>query len=551
MSIADRRPRARLHAARTPTAPTTRSATAGADRRRRSPATTAPTRWPGTTGCWTSRATTPAGRALPVREPQRRRALPGRLARRDEGARPGRRRLAGPVPARRVAGGGPRLRRADHAGRLRRRRARARCATAAPRTPTTATRRRTPPGSREALDARARGARSRADRDGAGRLQRQVEAVTPPRRGLLAVALGLASSVAWGISDFLGGLKSRSLHLLTVLLISQAMGLLPLVAIVALRGEPLPAGAEPALGALGGLAGLIGLAASTAASRSARWRWSRRSRPGGHDPGGRRAWPRGDRPSALQVVGVVVALTGVVLASRERARRRARPPAWPPASGSRCCPRSASAASSSASTRAARTTSGGRSLFVRGASLERARARGARRCGRRSRCRARPTCAALVAIGVLDVTANGLFAAAANEGLVSVVAVLGSLYPVVTILLARWCSTSGCSAIQQVGVAAALCGVAFISAPARSAPRRAGARARAASCRRRGGGSRSCPPPRRPSQFSRRSSTNTHSSGGTPIRSAPSRKISGCGLCMPTSAEITTPSNSSGNCERS
>ena len=48
-----------------------------------------------------------------------------------------------------------------------------------------------------------------------------------------------------------------------------------------------------------------------------------------------------------------------------------------------------------------------------------------------------------------------------------------------------------------------------------------------------------------PSQFSRRSSTNTHSAAGTPIRSAPSSKIAGSGLCIPTSPEITTPSNSS------
>ena len=49
-----------------------------------------------------------------------------------------------------------------------------------------------------------------------------------------------------------------------------------------------------------------------------------------------------------------------------------------------------------------------------------------------------------------------------------------------------------------------------------------------------------------PAQFSRRSSTNTHSAGSSPTRSAPSWKISGCGLCRPTSPEITTPSNSSG-----
>jgi hypothetical protein len=49
---------------------------------------------------------------------------------------------------------------------------------------------------------------------------------------VLAIALALGSSLAWGVSDFLGGLKSRSLPLLVVLLISQAAALIVLAAIV-------------------------------------------------------------------------------------------------------------------------------------------------------------------------------------------------------------------------------------------------------------------------------------------------------------------------------
>lgn len=43
----------------------------------------------------------------------------------------------------------------------------------------------------------------------------------------------------------------------------------------------------------------------------------------------------------------------------------------------------------------------------------------------------------LTVVGIGDVAANGLFGAASSLGMVSVAAVLGSLYPVVTILLAR------------------------------------------------------------------------------------------------------------------
>ena len=44
---------------------------------------------------------------------------------------------------------------------------------------------------------------------------------------------------------------------------------------------------------------------------------------------------------------------------------------------------------------------------------------------------------AIGAIGVLDLLANLLFVLAASRGLLSVVGVLGSLYPVVTVILAR------------------------------------------------------------------------------------------------------------------
>ena len=71
---------------------------------------------------------------------------------------------------------------------------------------------------------------------------------------------------------------------------------------------------------------------------------------------------------------------------------------------------------------------------------------------------------ALGAIGVLDMTANTLFAVAATEGLVSLVAVLGSLYPVVTIFLARTFLHERIARWQQVGVVATLAGVLLISA---------------------------------------------------------------------------------------
>jgi drug/metabolite transporter (DMT)-like permease len=69
-----------------------------------------------------------------------------------------------------------------------------------------------------------------------------------------------------------------------------------------------------------------------------------------------------------------------------------------------------------------------------------------------------------VTIGTMDIAANTFYAMASTEGLVSVVAVLASLYPVVTILLARLVLRERVRPAQRVGVAIALAGVALISA---------------------------------------------------------------------------------------
>jgi drug/metabolite transporter (DMT)-like permease len=75
----------------------------------------------------------------------------------------------------------------------------------------------------------------------------------------------------------------------------------------------------------------------------------------------------------------------------------------------------------------------------------------------------RPNLATLVGAGVLDNVANLLFVLAAARGLLSLVSVLGSLYPVVTVVLARVVLDERLARWQLVGVAGALCGVALIS----------------------------------------------------------------------------------------
>lgn len=70
----------------------------------------------------------------------------------------------------------------------------------------------------------------------------------------------------------------------------------------------------------------------------------------------------------------------------------------------------------------------------------------------------------VAAVGVGDTAGNFLYAASSGHGLVSVTSVLASLYPVVTIVLARFVLFERIDRSQRAGVLATLAGVALISA---------------------------------------------------------------------------------------
>jgi drug/metabolite transporter (DMT)-like permease len=67
-------------------------------------------------------------------------------------------------------------------------------------------------------------------------------------------------------------------------------------------------------------------------------------------------------------------------------------------------------------------------------------------------------------MGILVITADALCAIASTEGLLSVVAVLSSLYPAVTIALARLFLGERLERRQWIGAVAALGGVVAIAA---------------------------------------------------------------------------------------
>jgi drug/metabolite transporter (DMT)-like permease len=71
--------------------------------------------------------------------------------------------------------------------------------------------------------------------------------------------------------------------------------------------------------------------------------------------------------------------------------------------------------------------------------------------------------ALVAAVGVCDVAANSLFALASGHALLSLVSVLGSLYPVVTVLLARTMLGERLTRFQWGAVAVALVGVCALA----------------------------------------------------------------------------------------
>jgi drug/metabolite transporter (DMT)-like permease len=70
----------------------------------------------------------------------------------------------------------------------------------------------------------------------------------------------------------------------------------------------------------------------------------------------------------------------------------------------------------------------------------------------------------LAGAGLLDVSATGLYGLANTKGALSIVSVVGALYPVTTVLLARVVLSERLAPIQVAGVVAAFAGIALIVA---------------------------------------------------------------------------------------
>jgi len=279
------------------------------------------------------------------------------------------------------------------------------------------------------------------------------------------VVLALLSSLLWGTADFIGGRLSRRLDPLRVVLRSQAVALLALLPAALLLRPELEAralAAGVAAGAIGPLAlgafyralgiGTMGVVAPIAGL--------------GVVVPVAAGILSGERPTAAQVAGIAVAVVGVVLASGPELRGEGR-------GGTRALLLAAGAAVGFGVVfvlLAEGSEGGGAAevilvlLVMRATSVLGLGAALAARGGSDAVDVPRSDVPALAVVGAFDVGANGAFALASQSDLVSVTAVLASLYPAVTAVLAWRFEGERLQRVQLAGVALALAGVVLLSA---------------------------------------------------------------------------------------
>ena len=274
---------------------------------------------------------------------------------------------------------------------------------------------------------------------------------------MFAAALALAAAASWGVGDFFGGLKSRSLNPVAVLIVAQPIGLTLLAIWVAVRGQGPPGSSVlwACLAAVLGTTGLIAFYKGMAAGAL-----SIVAPIAGAGAAIPVIWglAHGDHPSGYQELGFAAALIGVVLASFERRPEAARLAAgvgWAAiamvAFGAYYIPmHEASHGDFLWAAFVFRLTS---TTLIAAAWLV-LRPPSARRAD----------LPVLASIGILDTGGNVFFAAASAKGLVSVVSILASLYPVVTVLLARAVLHERVHRSQEFGILLALTGIVLISA---------------------------------------------------------------------------------------
>src|SRR3954454_460201 len=275
----------------------------------------------------------------------------------------------------------------------------------------------------------------------------------------MAILFALGSSAVWGVADYLGGVFSRRQPLAGVTLVSQAAGFAALLVCLAATGFHVD-GRAFGFGILAGLGGGSGLALFYRALAVGTMSVVSPVAACGALVPFVLALAGGERPSTLVLVGAVVALGGAVLASADEhragdaGRRKGAMLAIAAAFALGLFIYFLGRGGQHGETLSALVGAriGSLSLLAVWAVATRAPAR-----------LSRDSVPAVAGFGLLDVSANALFVLASARGYLSIVSVLGSLYPIATVLAAYALLGERINPVQRVGVALALAGVAVVA----------------------------------------------------------------------------------------
>ncbi|MEU5218525.1 DMT family transporter [Streptomyces sp. NPDC020807] len=285
----------------------------------------------------------------------------------------------------------------------------------------------------------------------------------------MTALFALATSLLWGLADFGGGLLTRRIPALTVVVVSQVLAVLVLGAVVLATGAWTEA--DPRLWYAVG-AGVVGPAAMLAFYKALAL-----GPMGVVSPLGSLGVVvpigvgllAGDLPGLWQVAGMAVAILGVVLAGGPELRgapvqRRAVLLTLVAAFGFGAVMALIAEASTTVTGLflalfVQRVTN----VLVGGAALYASVRRGGRALPAGGPSVIRAALPALAFVGLADVAANGTYALAARSGPVALAAVLASLYPVVTALAARGVLKERLRPVQAAGAGLALAGAVLLA----------------------------------------------------------------------------------------
>lgn len=278
---------------------------------------------------------------------------------------------------------------------------------------------------------------------------------------MTAIALALGTALCYGVSNFVGPLLSRNLPTMAVIVAGQAVALTVSAAVVLAHGGTAPGATEIGAGLLAGLGNAGGLALFYAAAASGPLSIVTPIGSTGAAVPVLVGIATGERLGPLGAAGIALAIAGVVLAARQAGGS-----AQEAADLRRTVLLAAASAACFGVFLWAISPASGAGVFwgvmLSRLSLVTALVGGALAMRRALRVPAAD--APKVALpGMLLFGGTLLYAAATQEGLLSVVSVIATMFPVVTVTLAFVFLHERPSRVQWAGILAALSGVVLLS----------------------------------------------------------------------------------------